>query len=73
MPPRRARPRLDEPRLTVQETAERLGVSRDTVLRYIANGDLVALDLASSTDGGKRNLRVLEKEIENFLFRRGVK
>lgn len=60
----------DTRKLTVAETAERLGVSVDTVHRLIANDELKAIDV--STQPTRRNLRVAVREIEKFEARRGT-
>jgi excisionase family DNA binding protein len=50
--------------LTVDQVAERLGVSRRTVERKIAAGEIPALRL-----GGRRSpLRVDERELERWLY-----
>jgi excisionase family DNA binding protein len=66
----RQRSRGDARKLTVAETAERLKVSIDTVHRLIADGELVAIDVA--TRGTRRNLRVPVADIEKFEARRAV-
>ena len=52
--------------LSVTEVAERLGVSRRTVPRKIATGEIPALQL-----GGKHSpIRVDERELERWLYSR---
>lgn len=48
--------------LTVRDIAERLSLSRSTVHRYIASGDLRSITL-----GGSR--RVSEEDLEEFMMR----
>lgn len=53
--------------LTVDEVADRLGVSRSTVRRKIRSGEIPALQL-----GGPRSpLRVDERELQDWLYSRG--
>lgn len=55
--------------LTVVEAAEALGVSDDTVYRYIADGDLDVTDVARK--GSRRaKTRIPRKSIERFIARR---
>lgn len=69
MPPRATN---DAQKLTIDETAERLDVSRSTVLRLINDGELIPIDMATR-GAPRRNLRVPIREIEKFERRRAVK
>jgi excisionase family DNA binding protein len=51
--------------LTIREVAERLGVSRRTVQRKIANGEIPAFQLGSKHSP----IRVDERELEAWLTR----
>lgn len=65
-----AKPRAAPPLLlTVQQAATALGVSDDTVYRYIADGDLDTTDVARK--GSRRaKTRVPLASIEKFIQRR---
>jgi excisionase family DNA binding protein len=55
---------VQRPLLTLDEVAERLGVTRRTVERKIAAGLIPALQL-----GGRRSaIRVDERELEQWLY-----
>ncbi len=49
--------------LTVPQVAERLGVSEETVRRWIRAGELPVLDLG----GPKAGYRIREADLEEFL------
>jgi len=49
---------------TTKEITEMLGLSRDTIWRYIRSGKLKAIKLT------KRNFRIEKKELEKFLNKR---
>lgn len=51
--------------LNVEEVGRRLGLSRATVYRRIATGDIPAVRLASQ---GRGAVRVSEDELEDWLF-----
>jgi excisionase family DNA binding protein len=55
--------------LTVAEAAVALGISDDTVYRYIADGDLDVTDVARRGSVRAKN-RVPRKSIEAFIARR---
>jgi excisionase family DNA binding protein len=56
---------------SVAEVAQALGVSRQTVVRWIAAGDLEAVDLRGP--GAKRpKLRVRAAAVEKFLAARAL-
>ena len=47
------------------EAAKRIGVSYDTVLRYIRDGDMEAAKV--QVKGKKKEWRINEKEIKKFI------
>lgn len=57
--------------LTVAEAGERCGISRQSVERLIAAGELEAIDVRSS--GTRPRLRIAEVELERWLKTRAIK
>lgn len=56
--------------LTVAEVARRVGLAKtDTVLKWIATGELTAINVAG-TPGGRPTWRIDQLEFERFLERR---
>jgi len=55
--------------LTVKQAAEALGVSDDTVYRYIADGDLDTTDVARR-GSVRAKTRIPRKSIEKFIAAR---
>lgn len=58
--------------LTVREVAEQLSVSRDTVERWIHNGQLRAVDVSAQGNGKSRRTcwRINQADLATFLERR---
>jgi transposase len=56
--------------LTVQQIADRLNVSKDTVRRWIRRGDLKAADLSANSASEKPRWRVLETDLVKFISER---
>ncbi|GJD77383.1 helix-turn-helix domain-containing protein [Methylobacterium gregans] len=54
--------------LTLQEVAERLGISLRHVQGHVDDGSLVAIDVGRG--GDRRSLRVLTDDLEGFVKRR---
>lgn len=54
--------------LTLNDVAERLGVSLRHVQAHVDDGNLVAVNVGRGTT--RRDLRVLEEDLEGFLLRR---
>ncbi len=63
MAPRKASPSGDEPLLTVKQVAERLGLSQETVRRYLRTGRLKGLALGGRSAG----YRIAAGELRRFL------
>ena len=56
--------------LTVQQIAERYGVSAHTVLAWIARHELRAVNVARSANGGKPRWRITEEGLLAFEEKR---
>jgi len=56
--------------LTPGEVAARVGVSRDTVYRWIGNEDLAAVDLSAGEQ--RARWRISESELRRFLDSRAI-
>ena len=61
---------MNGPYFKPAEVAERLGVDVKTVLRWIANGELEALNVARNVNGGRPSWRITEQAIERFTNHR---
>lgn len=63
-------PRAASQLLTLDQVAERMAVSRNTVERLVESGELKAIDIHCS--GRRPRLRVLETELAAFYKRRAI-
>ena len=59
-----------DPILTVQQVAKGVSVSKDSVLRWIASGELNAIDVGSSR--GRKCYRIWKSDLLKFLDRRAI-
>lgn len=66
MNPARVAPQL----LRLEDAADRLGISRDSVERLIASGDLAAVDIRAG--GNRPRLRVAETDLAAFIAARAL-
>ena len=55
--------------LTLDDVADRIGVSRTTVKRLVAAGELRVVDI-SATAGGRRRVRIREDELTRWINKR---
>ena len=68
-----SRPNLENhPWFTIRGVANRLGVSRDTVERWIHGGHLRAVDVSTGTESGAQRVswRIDPQSLEMFLEKR---
>ena len=61
---------MDQPYLSPRQVAERLGVDRSKVIRWITSGELIAINVATSRTGKQARWRIDPKDFESFLARR---
>ena len=59
--------------LTIQQTMDELGVSRDTVNRLVRRGELEAYDVSTKSGAKRRHLRVRYSSVLEFKDRRTAK
>ncbi len=64
--------RLRASDLTIQQTMDELGVSRDTICRLIRRGELSAYDISAVPGAKRRALRIRRSSIVDFKERRAV-
>jgi len=62
-------PKVEPHRLTVQNIAERLKISRDTVYRWIESGELAAIDIGVDS---RPRYRVSEEALATMLKARAA-
>ena len=57
---------------SIEDVAENLGVDSRTVREWVRKGELKAVNVSRNKDSRKARLRILEKDIADFLTLRAI-
>ena len=57
---------------SIEDVAENLGVDSRTVREWVKKGELKAVNVSRNKDSRKARLRILEKDVTDFLTLRAI-